>query len=158
MKKNKSAFSKNLFIFITLLVIFQSNARAQSNDSSEAIQIPNVDGLKAQIQAFYEGEKNKNGKTFFKLTHPSLHRGKTIDQAPEVFPWNYDLIDWQILSIENMPIPKKPNITFTSAARVSMDVTIRTKEGKIEKPKDQTDYWVCEKGTWYWTWRGWPAD
>ncbi len=160
MIKTTSNFLVKLIIVAFLIVIFQSNAQSKSNDSaeSELSLIPNVEHLKAQIQAFYEGEKTKNGKTFFKLTHPSLHGGKTIDQVPEVFPWNYDLIDWQILTIENMPIPGKPNITFTSAVRVSMDVTIRTKEGNIEKPKDQTDYWVYEQGTWYWSWRGWPAD
>jgi len=124
----------------------------------EALQLPDLEKLKARIERFYEGEKVKSGKVFFELIHPSLRGGKTIDQAPEVFPWEYDLLSWKIISIEPMPFPEKPEAPVTAAARVAMDVTIRTKAGETEKPADQTDYWVYSNGDWYWTWRGWPAD
>lgn len=124
----------------------------------EALQLPDLEKLKARIQRFYQGEKVKSGKVFFELVHPSLRGGMTVDQAPEVFPWEYDLLSWKIVSIEPMPSPKKPDVPATAAARVAMDVTIRTKAGKTEKPAHQTDYWVYSDGEWYWTWRGWPAD
>lgn len=148
-----------IFMIVTL-AIFPASAQQRPKvlNKPEAQQLPDLEKLKARIQRFYEGEKVKSGKVFFELTHPSLHGGKTIDQAPEVSPWEYDLQSWKIISIESIPTPDKRGVPATAAARVAMDVTIRTKMGKIEKPANQTDYWVYSSGVWYWTWRGWPAD
>jgi len=148
-----------IFIFVAF-AISHVTAREQPKvlSNPEALQLPDLEKLKARIQRFYEGEKVKSGKIFFELVHPSLRGGKTIDQAPEVFPWEYDLLSWKIISIESIPFPEKLKVPVTAAARVAMDVTIRTKAGKTKKPADQTDYWVYSDGDWYWTWRGWPAD
>ena len=148
-----------IFMIVALTISpVSAQERPKVLSKPEAQQLPDLEKLKARIQRFYEGEKVKSGKVFFELTHPSLRGGKTIDQAPDVFPWEYDLQSWKIISIESIPTPDKLEVPATAAARVAMDVTIRTKMGNIEKPANQTDYWVYSSGVWYWTWRGWPAD
>ncbi len=151
-----------LCIIFMVVVLAISHVTAQEQpkvlSKPEALQLPDLEKLKARIQRFYQGEKVKSGKVFFELVHPSLRGGMTVDQAPELFPWEYDLLSWEIILIEPKPFPKKQDVPGTAAARVAMDVTIRTKAGKTEKPAHQTDYWVYSDGEWYWIWRGWPAD
>jgi len=149
-------------IWYLLLAVFCCACATFSNHPKVIVRelpsnVPETSELEKRITELYEAEMRQDWESWYDLTtlksEISYEEFRKQYRSSEI---DYKIILCGTKRFVVKPAPKeKKNIKALVA--VEMDIEVE-KKAKTEKIKDQTDYWVYTGDSWYWTWRGFPAD
>ena len=128
------------------------------NIGTTPLNLPKPEELGNRIIQLYEAEMKHDWQAWYNIT--TLKNEISYEEylkSMESQKIDYEIISCSAIGFVEKPVSKN-NVKIKAAVAVAMDVEIKRNLLRTEKVKDQTDYWVFTNNSWYWTWRGFPAD